>query len=192
MQVNIKDIIIKKRARKDEGDLTTLMESLDKIGQLNPIILNSRMELIAGYRRLTAAKKLGWTKINATIIEIHDKADMLAIEIDENVQRLAFDDADLAEAYKKLQKLRRKNIFIRIWLKIKAFFKKIFGKKSRQPKSSRKILKKTQNRLRFSEPCAHPQDYHLSIHRNRQQIYLFPYLQEEFLSLFQGLPCPRY
>lgn len=129
MQVNIKDIIVKKRARKDEGDLTTLMESLDKIGQLNPIILNSKMELIAGFRRLTAAKKLGWTKINATIIEIHDKADMLAIEIDENVQRLAFDDADLAEAYKKLQKLRRKNIFVRIWLWIKAFFKKLFGKK---------------------------------------------------------------
>ena len=129
MQVNIKDIIIKKRARKDEGDLTSLMESLDKIGQLNPIILNSKMELIAGYRRLSAAKKLGWTKISATILEIHDKADMLAIEIDENVHRLAFDDADLAEAYKKLQKLRRKNIFIRIWLAIKAFFKKIFGKK---------------------------------------------------------------
>ena len=105
------------------------MESLDKIGQLNPIILNSKMELIAGYRRLTAAKKLGWTKISATIIEIHDKADMLAIEIDENVQRLAFDDADLAEAYKKLQKLRRKNIFVRIWLKIKEFFKKLFSKK---------------------------------------------------------------
>ena len=129
MQVNIKDIIIKKRARKDEGDLTSLMESLDKIGQLNPIILNSKMELIAGYRRLTAAKKLGWTKISATILEIHDKADMLAIEIDENVHRLAFDDADLAEAYKKLQKLRRKNIFVRIWLAIKAFFKKLFGKK---------------------------------------------------------------
>jgi ParB family chromosome partitioning protein len=129
VQVNIKDIIIKKRARKDEGDLTSLMESLDKIGQLNPIILNSKMELIAGYRRLSAAKKLGWTKISATILEIHDKADMLAIEIDENVHRLAFDDADLAEAYKKLQKLRRKNIFVRIWLAIKAFFKKIFGKK---------------------------------------------------------------
>ena len=129
MQVNVKDIIIKKRARKDEGDLTSLMESLDKIGQLNPIILNSKMELIAGYRRLSAAKKLGWTKINATIIEIHDKADMLAIEIDENVQRLAFDDADLAAAYKKLEKMRRKNIFIRIWLKIVEFFKKLFKKK---------------------------------------------------------------
>lgn len=129
MQVNVKDIIIKKRARKDEGDLTSLMESLDKIGQLNPIILNSKMELIAGYRRLSAAKKLGWTKINATIIEIHDKADMLAIEIDENVQRLAFDDADLAAAYKKLEKMRRKNIFVRIWLKIVEFFKKLFKKK---------------------------------------------------------------
>ena len=129
MQVNIKDVIIKKRARKDEGDLTTLMESLDKYGQLNPIILNSKMELIAGFRRLTAAKKLGWTKISATIVEIHDKADMLAIEIDENVQRLAFDDADLAEAYKKLEKLRRKNIFVRIGRKIRDFFKKLFGKK---------------------------------------------------------------
>ncbi len=129
LQVNVKDIIIKKRARKDEGDLTSLMESLDKIGQLNPIILNSKMELIAGYRRLAAAKQLGWTKINATIIEIHDKADMLAIEIDENVQRLAFDDGDLAAAYKKLQKLRKKNIFVRIWLAIKAFFKKLFRKK---------------------------------------------------------------
>jgi len=129
VQVNVKDIIIKKRARKDEGDLTSLMESLDKIGQLNPIILNSKMELIAGYRRLSAAKKLGWTKINATIIEIHDKADMLAIEIDENVQRLAFDDADLAAAYKKLEKMRRKNIFVRIWLKIVEFFKKLFKKK---------------------------------------------------------------
>ena len=134
MQVNIKDIIIKKRARKDEGDLTSLMESLDKIGQLNPIILDSKMELIAGYRRLAAAKKLGWTKISATILEIHNKADKLAIEIDENVHRLAFDDADLAEAYKRLQKLRRKNIFIRIWNKIKEFFKKISSKKNEEPK----------------------------------------------------------
>ena len=133
MQVNIKDVIIKKRARKDEGDLTALMESLDKYGQLNPIILNSKMELIAGFRRLTAAKKLGWTKISATIVEIHDKADMLAIEIDENVQRLDFDDADLAEAYKKLEKLRRKNIFVRIGRKIRDFFKKLFGKK--EPKA---------------------------------------------------------
>jgi len=141
VQVNIKDIIIKKRARKDEGDLTKLMESLDKIGQLNPIILNSKMELIAGFRRLTAAKKLGWTKINATIIEIHDKADMLAIEIDENVQRLDFDEADLAEAYKKLAKLRRKNIFVRVWLGIKGFFKKLFGGNKKAPQEVKAEVK---------------------------------------------------
>ncbi len=135
MQVNIKDIVIKKRARKDEGDLTSLMESLDKIGQLNPIILDSKMELIAGYRRLAAAKKLGWTKISATILEIHDKADKLAIEIDENVHRLAFDDADLTEAYKRLQKLRRKNIFVRIWIAIKNFFKKLFCRKKKEPEA---------------------------------------------------------
>jgi len=123
VQVNIKDIVIKERARKDEGDLTSLMESLEKIGQLNPIILSSKMQLIAGYRRLAAAKKLGWQKINATVIEINDKADMLAIEIDENLQRLAFDDADLMAAQKKLAKLRKKNIFVRIWERIRDFFK---------------------------------------------------------------------
>jgi len=124
VQVNINDIIIKERARKDEGNLKSLMESLDKIGQLNPIILNSKMQLIAGYRRLTAAKRLGWQKINATVIEINDKADMLAIEIDENLQRLDFADSDLEKAQKKLAKLRKKSIFIRIWEKIKNLFKK--------------------------------------------------------------------
>ncbi len=143
MQVNIKDVIIKKRARKDEGNLTSLMESLDKYGQLNPIILNSKMELIAGFRRLTAAKKLGWTKISATILEINDKADMLAIEIDENVHRLDFDEVDLAEAYKKLEKLRRKNIFVRIGRKIRDFFKKLFGKK--EPKAEVKQEAASQN-----------------------------------------------
>lgn len=122
MQVRIKDIVVKERARGNEGDLESLMKSMEKHGQLNPIIINSKKQLIAGYRRLTAAKKLGWEKINATMLEITDKADMLAIEIDENVQRLEFESLDLEKAYNKLEKLRKKNIFVRFWHWLKNLF----------------------------------------------------------------------
>jgi len=128
VQVRIKDIIVKERARGHEGDLESLMKSMEKHGQLNPIIINSKKQLIAGYRRLTAAKKLGWEKINATVLEITDKADMLAIEIDENVQRLEFESLDLEKAYNKLERLRKKNIFVRFWLWLKKTFLLIFKK----------------------------------------------------------------
>lgn len=128
MQVRIKDIIVKERARGNEGDLESLMKSMEKHGQLNPILINSKKQLIAGYRRLTAAKKLGWEKINATMLEITDKADMLAIEIDENVQRLEFESLDLEKAYNKLEKLRKKNIFVRFWHWLKNLFSGKFKK----------------------------------------------------------------
>lgn len=128
MQVKIDSIIIKDRARKDPGDLRSLMESMEKHGQLNPIIVNSKMQLIAGYRRLSAARQLGWDKINATVLETSNKADMLAIEIEENTQRLQFNNKDLEEAVIKLEKISRKNIFQRIWEKIRKFFRKLFRK----------------------------------------------------------------
>ncbi|MCQ2604865.1 MAG: ParB N-terminal domain-containing protein [Spirochaetia bacterium] len=128
MQVKIDSIIVKERARKDPGDLKSLMESMERHGQLNPIIVNSKMQLIAGYRRLSAARQLGWDKINATVLETSSKADMLAIEIEENTQRLQFDSKDLEEAVTKLEKISRKNIFQRMWEKIKKFFRKLFRK----------------------------------------------------------------
>jgi len=61
-------IIVKKRVRHDIGDLTPLMESLKQYGQLSPIIVNSKNELISGARRLTAVKRLGWPAIDALVI----------------------------------------------------------------------------------------------------------------------------
>ena len=48
MLVNIADIKVKHRVRKDTGDLDALKESLRRYGLLNPITLNSKYELIAG------------------------------------------------------------------------------------------------------------------------------------------------
>ncbi|MCL2705726.1 MAG: ParB N-terminal domain-containing protein [Spirochaetaceae bacterium] len=134
MKVNIKDIVVlKNRVRKDIGNLDFLMESMNKFGQLHPIVLNSKLQLIAGNRRLEAAKRLGWQSIDANIIDVNSKAELLEIEIEENIQRKDFTEDDIAEAYKRLAKLRKKNIFQRFFNFIAGIFKK-------SPKGSDKNL----------------------------------------------------
>ncbi len=129
MKVKIKDIIVKNRIRKEIGNLESLMESMNKFGQLHPIILNSKLQLITGNRRLEAAKRLGWIRIDENIIEVSNKLELLEIEIEENIQRKDFTEDDIAEAYKKLSKLKKKNIFRRFFDFFTKFFKRIFGKK---------------------------------------------------------------
>ena len=125
MEIKIEDIKVNKRIRKKTGDLQPLMESMSRFGQLNSIVVNSRMQLVAGYRRLESAKKLGWKYINAVIIDKESKADLLEIEIEENIQRSNFTADEVSYAYRKLAKLRKKNIFSRILSKIVSFFKNI-------------------------------------------------------------------
>ena len=124
MLVQIKDIKIKKRVRKDLGNLEDLKDSLRTYGLLNPITLNSRYELIAGERRLQAATQLGWTSINANIIDNLTEVDQLEMEIEENNQRKEFTEAELLEGYRRLEKLRNPGFFYRIYL----WFKKIINK----------------------------------------------------------------
>jgi len=123
--VQIKDIKIKKRVRKDLGNLEDLKDSMRIYGLMNPITLNSRYELIAGERRLQSAIQLGWTSINANIIDNLTEVDQLEMEIEENNQRKEFTDAELLEGYKRLQRLRNPNIFYKIYLFFKHLFQKI-------------------------------------------------------------------
>ena len=125
MLVQIKDIKIKKRVRKDLGNLEDLKDSLRIYGLMNPITLNSKYELIAGERRLQAATQLGWTSINANIVDNLTEIDQLEMEIEENNQRKEFTDAELMEGYKRLQRLRNPGFFYRIYLFFKHLFEKI-------------------------------------------------------------------
>lgn len=129
MEVKIEDIIIKTRIRKNLGDLQPLMDSMTKFGQLNSIVINSKLQLIAGRRRLESAKKLGWKYINAVIVDKNKKADILEIEIEENVQRSDFSAEEISYAYRKLARLKHTNIFKKILLKITSFFKRPEGGK---------------------------------------------------------------
>ena len=68
MQIDIESVIFRKRVRKNLGDLKPLAESLKTYGLMNPIVINERNELIAGHRRLEAAKSLGWSTIAARVV----------------------------------------------------------------------------------------------------------------------------
>lgn len=122
MLINIEDIKIKKRVRKDLGDLEALKNSLRTYGLLNPITLNSKHELIAGERRLQAAKQLGWTNINAVILNNINDIDELEMELEENNQRKEFTDQELLEGYRRLEKLRNPGFLMRLWKAILKIF----------------------------------------------------------------------
>jgi len=66
--------------------LKDLSDSINKIGLLNPITVNKDYKLIAGYRRLTACRQLGWSKILANIINVDAPTEIL-IELEENMKR---------------------------------------------------------------------------------------------------------
>ncbi len=133
MLVPIKDIKVKKRVRKDLGNLDDLKESLKTYGLLNPITINRKYQLIAGERRLESAKALGWTTINANIIDNLSEIDELEMEIEENNQRKEFTEQELIEGYRRLERLRHPGFFYRIFLFFKHLFEKIislFSKKA--------------------------------------------------------------
>jgi ParB family transcriptional regulator, chromosome partitioning protein len=87
-------------------DLAELRESLKASGLLQPITVRRRpgkdgFELIAGERRLRAAKALGWREIPAIIKEIDDRT-LLTLALIENLQRIDLNPIEEGEGYRQL------------------------------------------------------------------------------------------
>ena len=127
MQIPIEDIVVKKRIRKDLGDITPLVESLRRFGLINPVLLNKKNVLIAGRRRVEAARILGWRSINAIVIEAKDELSKLEYELEENAQRRDLTAEETARAVARIRRLRNPGFFRRIWNALAAFFSRIFG-----------------------------------------------------------------
>ena len=129
MQVPIESIKVRKRVRQEMGDISALAESMKRFGQISPIVINSDKVLIAGGRRLEAARSLGWSNINAVVAEITDELTMLEYEREENIQRMNFTAAEEATASQKIYELQNPPLFRRIRNAIARFFKRVFKKK---------------------------------------------------------------
>ena len=93
------------REEFNQEALNDLAASIKEKGFIQPVLVrfkNNEYELIAGERRLRAAKKLGYKEIPAIIKEASD-LDSLELSIIENIQRENLNPIDQAKAYKRLQ-----------------------------------------------------------------------------------------
>ncbi len=128
MKVNISDIKIRKRIRKENGDIDSLMDSIRMHGLMNPIVISEKYELIAGFRRLSAAKKLGWETISANVVDAKTKLTRLELELEENIQRLDFTEDEIFEGIAALDRYKNPKGIRIIWNKLVDFFTWFFDK----------------------------------------------------------------
>ncbi|KRA63127.1 ParB/RepB/Spo0J family partition protein [Rhizobium sp. Root651] len=71
MKVNISDIIIRDRYRKDYGDIEALAESIKNEGLLQPIGITENNVLVFGERRLRACEAyLRWQEIDVRVVNV--------------------------------------------------------------------------------------------------------------------------
>ena len=98
--MEISNIKIKKRFRKDIGNLEELKNSIKEIGLLQPIVIDENNNLIAGYRRLLAFKELGKTNIKVNVVKIKNA---LKGEYDENTIRKNFTPSESVAIWEAME-----------------------------------------------------------------------------------------
>ena len=90
------------RSIVDDGALAELTASLGEHGLVQPIVVRAkgdRYQLIAGQRRLAAARRLGWAKLPVRVLDVDDRQ-MSEIAIVENLQRRDLDALEKASSFK--------------------------------------------------------------------------------------------
>ncbi len=114
MQIPIKDIKLRNRIRRQVGDLSALKQSMRRHGLLQPVLIDSDNNLIAGFRRLEAAKELGWETLEARMLEVADRKESLLIEAEENTTRRDFTPEELEKAERLLDRYSHSGLLWRI------------------------------------------------------------------------------
>lgn len=102
--MNINDVIIGNRTRKEIGDIKALAASIKHLGLLHPIVIDAEHHLIAGQRRLEACKSLGWDQVPVHVVPLED---ILRGELDENVLRQDFTPSEKYKIAKRLEERER-------------------------------------------------------------------------------------
>jgi ParB/RepB/Spo0J family partition protein len=104
--VRMDEVVDGSNVRKVLGDLTELAESIGAVGMLQaPLartIGNGNVEVVAGFRRVAAARLAGLKEITVNLRALTD-AQVLEIQLIENLQRVGLDPLDEAEGFERLQ-----------------------------------------------------------------------------------------
>lgn len=103
----IDSIIVGARFRKDPGDLTQLIESIDHRGLLQPITITPEGVLVCGWRRMEAVRRLGWKSLNVWVRSgISDQLNALLSQQDDNMLHKPLSELEKAAMYRELKALR--------------------------------------------------------------------------------------
>jgi N6-adenosine-specific RNA methylase IME4 len=100
----ISDIVVGTRHRRDMGDIDALAKSISEVGLLHPIVVRPDGVLVAGERRLRAAKLLGWETIPVTVVDL---AAIARGEFAENAHRKDFTLSEAVAIKRALEPLEK-------------------------------------------------------------------------------------
>jgi ParB/RepB/Spo0J family partition protein len=99
VQLKTNDIVSTGNVRLEEGDLNSLILSMSSLGLITPITVqpfgDNQYAVVAGHRRLAAAKRLEWTDIEAYVV--NGDGQHLAMQVAENVARSDLTPYELAQ-----------------------------------------------------------------------------------------------
>ena len=143
MKISLDKIVVDEghRIRKDAGDLTSLVASIQQVGLLNPIVVTEDYRLVAGFRRLSACRKLGWIEIEANVVPYKD--DLLLLldaEVAENLVRKDFTAEEIMAIETRRQeiiRMLRGTVFQRLWRWLKRLWATLTGRNIDLPVDSR-------------------------------------------------------
>ncbi len=107
-------IVVEDRLRAvDEAAVEHIAESMEQRGQIYPIQITTiepgRFRLVNGAHRVAAAEKLGWTHIEAFLVDDLEEEEVSLLEIDENLCRAELKPLDRCRFL-----ARRKEIYERL------------------------------------------------------------------------------
>lgn len=107
IELEIAKIVVGKRMRVTFEGIEELAESIDRLGQIQPIVVDDNFNLIAGERRLRAHILLKKPTISA--IMRSDCTDLLKkeIELEENIKRKAFTWQEEVKAKAELHEIKQ-------------------------------------------------------------------------------------
>lgn len=106
--VAVADIIVNRdeRQRRELRGIDELAESIQRIGLINPPVVDQDNLLVAGERRLTAIKMLGWTHVPVQAVEELSEYQRQAIELEENIKRMDLPWQDEVAAIARFHRLK--------------------------------------------------------------------------------------
>lgn len=108
MLVNLEQIKVTDRIRKDFGDIQELADDIKENGLINPpVVTPDTYELIAGERRLKAMKLLGYRQIEVRPMSVKDAEHQLNLEISENETRKDFSKKERIDYARRLERIEK-------------------------------------------------------------------------------------